>query len=315
MKILFTGGSSFTGHWFVRELAAAGHEIVMILRRDLDRYTGVRRSRVEQLPRLGRVIQECSFGDDRFTELIRKESWDLLCHHAAEVSDYQNRDFDVCAAVASNTNGTNRTLRALVASGCQRILVTGSVFEPGEGAGSDGLPAFSPYGLSKALTAQVLGYYATLYEMQVGKFVISNPFGPYEEHRLTSYLAQSWFEGEKAIVKTPAYVRDNIHVSLLAKAYADFAERLPSQPGMHKLNPSGYVESQGAFVSRFADNLRDRLQLDCRFELGQQHEFPEPKIRINTDPLDVNHLGWVESQAWDDLAKCYQQIFAKNAAT
>ena len=26
MKILFTGGSSFTGSWFIRELAAAGHE-------------------------------------------------------------------------------------------------------------------------------------------------------------------------------------------------------------------------------------------------------------------------------------------------
>jgi hypothetical protein len=28
MKILFTGASSFTGMWFVRELAAAGHDVV-----------------------------------------------------------------------------------------------------------------------------------------------------------------------------------------------------------------------------------------------------------------------------------------------
>ena len=25
MKILFTGGSSFTGYWFIRELTATGH--------------------------------------------------------------------------------------------------------------------------------------------------------------------------------------------------------------------------------------------------------------------------------------------------
>ena len=27
MKILFTGGSSFTGFWFIRELAAAGRKL------------------------------------------------------------------------------------------------------------------------------------------------------------------------------------------------------------------------------------------------------------------------------------------------
>jgi nucleoside-diphosphate-sugar epimerase len=28
MKILFTGATSFTGYWFVKTLAAAGHQIV-----------------------------------------------------------------------------------------------------------------------------------------------------------------------------------------------------------------------------------------------------------------------------------------------
>ena len=33
MKILFTGASSFTGYWFIRELAAAGHEVTAIFRK------------------------------------------------------------------------------------------------------------------------------------------------------------------------------------------------------------------------------------------------------------------------------------------
>jgi len=33
MKILFTGGSSFTGYWFIKELVAAGHEVVAAFRR------------------------------------------------------------------------------------------------------------------------------------------------------------------------------------------------------------------------------------------------------------------------------------------
>ncbi len=316
MKILFTGASSFTGYWFVRELAAAGHEVVLTFRRDLGGYGGLRRSRVEQLLNLGRAVCDCSFGDQRFLELIDEESgWDLLCHHAAEVSYYKSPDFDVVAAVANNTHQVNRVLDALADKGCRRVLLTGSVFEPGEGAGSEGLPAFSPYGLSKAITAQTVAYYARLHQMRLGKFVIPNPFGPCEEPRLTSYLVRSWFEGKTPTVNTPAYVRDNIHVSLLAKAYADFADRLPAQVGMQKLNPSGYVESQGVFVSRIADNLGDRLGLACRFELKPQDEFAEPKIRINTDPVDVDRLGWQESRAWDELAQYYQQVFAASPAS
>ena len=32
MKILFTGASSFTGYWFVKTLAEAGHEVICPLR-------------------------------------------------------------------------------------------------------------------------------------------------------------------------------------------------------------------------------------------------------------------------------------------
>jgi len=38
MKVLFTGGSSFSGYWFIRELAAAGHEVVAAFHRQLDEY-------------------------------------------------------------------------------------------------------------------------------------------------------------------------------------------------------------------------------------------------------------------------------------
>ena len=46
MRILFTGASSFTGSWFVRTLAAAGHEIVATFRSPLTAYEGVRARRV-----------------------------------------------------------------------------------------------------------------------------------------------------------------------------------------------------------------------------------------------------------------------------
>ena len=110
-------------------------------------------------PEACRPVHGCSFGDERFLALIREGGWDLLCHHAADVTNYKSPDFDAVAALRNNTHNLPAVLEALGAAGCRRVLLTGSVFEGGEGAGSQGLPDFSPYGLSKALTAQVFRYY------------------------------------------------------------------------------------------------------------------------------------------------------------
>ena len=50
MKILFTGASSFTGYWFVKALAEAGHEVTVIFTKDCpESYEGIRRARVKRL--------------------------------------------------------------------------------------------------------------------------------------------------------------------------------------------------------------------------------------------------------------------------
>jgi nucleoside-diphosphate-sugar epimerase len=262
---------------------------------------------VERLEPKCRRVFECSFGDQRFLDLIASEpSWDVLCHHAAELTDYKSPDFDALGAVASNTKNLLSVLELLRDRGCRTVLLTGSVFENGEGAGSEGLPAVSPYGLSKGLTAQIFRHQTAAYGIRLGKFVISNPFGPFEEPRFTSYLLRAWYSGETPRVNTPAYVRDNIHVSLLARVYVEFLERLFDGTGPNKISPSGYAESQGAFARRLADEMRARLELRCDLELAEQFEFPEPRVRINTDTPDAQALGWNEERAWDEFAEYYR---------
>ena len=245
MKILFTGGSSFTGMWFIRELAAAGHEVVATFRRPAGEYAdAVRRRRAALAIEACRPVYGCSFGDNDFLALIGEGGWDLIGHHAADVTNYKSPDFDTVAALANNTHNLRAVLAALAAAGCGRVLLSGSVFEGGEGAGSQGLPDFSPYGLSKALTAQVFRFECDRAGLGLGKFVIPNPFGPYEEPRFTGYLMKNWLAGATPNCSSPAYVRDNIHASLLAKAYARFAGQVPAR-GFARTNPSGYAESQG----------------------------------------------------------------------
>jgi len=253
------------------------------------------------------VIEDCPFGSPRFLEIIATGSWDLLCQHAARTGDYQNANFDVVGAVADNTNNLPAVLKTMMPRGLTGVVLTGSAFEQDEGAGDAPLRAFSPYGLSKGLTWQYYRFLSETMNFNLGKFVIATPFGPFEEPRFCNYLIGSWLKGEVPTIRTPLYVRDNVHVDLLAAAYASFAEKVPSERGVTKLNPSFYVESQGAFAHRFAREMSSRLEVACPIALLQQQDFSEPMVRINTDRIDGDALGWSEASAWDAEAEFYKQ--------
>ncbi len=307
MKILFTGASSFTGFWFVKTLAEAGHEVICPLRGAGGRYEGVRQERVRKLPSFGRLAPETAFGTEAFFKLIREGgAWDLLCHHAAEAANYRSPDFDVQQALQSNTLNLRAVLAAMKAGGLKGVILTGSVFENDEGRGDEPLRAFSGYGLSKGLTWQAFRFYCGEAQVPLGKFVIPNPFGPFEEPRFTAYLMKNWRDGKIAGVKTPDYLRDNIHVDLLASAYADFSNRVVAmKSGTVKINPSGYIEQQGGFAQRVAREIQKRLGWDCRLELSKQEDFSEPLRRVNTEPVSPLFPDWNESRAWDGFAEFY----------
>lgn len=310
MKILFTGGSSFTGCWFVKELVEHGHDVVMTLRGSVSDYTSVRQARIEKLQGQCRFLENVSFGDESFLAAIAEENqWDVLCHHAADVTNYKSPEFNVNQALENNTKNVEQVLQALSDKGCQNVVLTGSVFECDEGAGSEGLEAFSPYGLSKALTASVFRYRAQSLGLTLGKFVIPNPFGPFEEPRFTSYLAKTWLKGETAGVRTPDYVRDNIHVSLLAKEYHRFVHMVDKTDGFLKLGPSGYVGGQGDFAFTMSREMKNRLNVPCDVNCSVQESFDEPRIRINTDVPAYTDIDWDEAKAWDDLAEYYLASF------
>jgi UDP-glucose 4-epimerase len=292
--------------WFARSLAAAGDTVVAPLKGRLSDYSGLRGERVAELTRVAEVVEDCPFGSTSFLDLASTGSWDLLCQHAARTGDYRNPDFDVLGAVAENTHNLADVVKTMSSRGLGGVVLTSTIFEQDEGAGDTPLRAFSPYGLSKGLTWQYYRFLSQTMHFPLGKFVIPNPFGPFEEPRFCNYLVQSWFKGEVPTVRTPRYVRDNIHVDLLAAVYASFVKQVPAQTGVIKLNPSFYVETQGAFTIRFATEMAPRLGIACPITLLQQSEFGEPMVRINTDRIDIAELGWSETAAWNAEADFYK---------
>ena len=307
MKVLLTGASSFTGFWFARTLSEKGAQVVAPLRGGAAAYEGVRASRVKRLAGFARILENVPFGSDAFMALVEREPFDVLCHHAAQVTNYRSMDFDAHAALINNTLNLRRVLVAMRGRGTKVVVVTGSVFEQDEGLGDPPRGAFSPYGLSKGLTWQVFRYWSSELGLPAAKFVIPNPFGAFEEPRFIKFLIDHWRSGETAEVRTPLYLRDNIHVDLLALAYADFVSRLAASPDNARIGVSGYRETQGAFAERVAAEMRPRLHLDCRVVLPRQTEFSEPMVRLNPDLPDIAALGWDEVGAWDGLAEYYRE--------
>jgi UDP-glucose 4-epimerase len=122
VRVLLTGGSSFTGLWFARSLAANGHTVVAPLKGSS--YSGLRGQRVGELKRVAEVVEDCPFGSSRFLDLLAVGTWDLLCHHAARTGDYRNPDFDVTAALAENTHNLPSILKTMSGRGLAGMLIT-----------------------------------------------------------------------------------------------------------------------------------------------------------------------------------------------
>jgi UDP-glucose 4-epimerase len=315
MKILLTGASSMTGMWFAHALTKAGHEVHATFRQPKSHYDEpLRKARVQRAVAVCRPHWSVSFGDDAFLKLIQEEGpFDVLCHHGADVANYKSPTFDAVRAASANAYRVEEVFRTLRKTNCTRVVLTGSIFEPREGCGAGSELAISPYGLSKGLTAEIFRYYASHVGLSLGKFVIANPFGPFEEPRFTSYLMLCWAAGQAAEVRTPLYVRDNIHAEELAAIYARFVEQLPSS-GYSQVHPSGYVGTQGDFTLRVAAETRQRIDAPCEVVLANQTEFAEPHMRVNSDRFDHASLDFDESRAWDNFVGYYKASFEQPAA-
>ncbi len=297
MRVLLTGASSLTGMWFAEGLAQAGHEVVAVARGGL--YSDpLRQMRMDRVHAVAEIVRDAPFGSEPFIALVKARGFDLIGLHGAEVGDYKSPSYDMAAAVASNTLNAEAVFAA--ADGA-RVVITGSIFEPGEGQGTQPLVSFSPYGTAKSLTGERLAATADAAGCTVGKFVIANPFGPWEERKFQRLVMTRWSRGEPVHIDQALYVRDNVPVDLMALAYVGMAEgRYGGYCG-----PSGYAGTVGAFFERMAAETRARTGWACPLTLADTQEFKEPEARVSLTALDRKALGWSEAAFWDAYADHY----------
>lgn len=299
MRVLLTGVSSFTGLWFARALTAAGHQVTAPMRSKA--YDDpLRKARAEEAAKGAVMVPAAPFGSDAFLRLL-EQGFDAICHHGAEAGNHKSPDFDVSAAVAANTRHAGRVMELARRTGVRRLVYTGSVFEAGEGRGSEPLRAFSPYGLSKTLTASALEAASEHAGLEAVKFVIPNPFGPHEGQTFQRFVMNAWREGRTVHVSHPNYGRDNVPVDLLALAYVRAVE---GRLGRH-VSPSFYAGLTGDFFRRMAGEVGPRTGWPCSLDFAGSQSFDEPETRLNLQPLPPQDYGWSESGFWDAYAAYY----------
>ena len=308
MKILFTGSSSFTGLHLLNELQAKGCEVECIFTHsELKDYEGRAGQRVNQLPIEFRKHFGVKFGSNQFVDIVREGKFDCICHHGAEVTNYRSPDFDAVEAVGRNTKNLQAVLDACKDSGCSAIALTSSFFEQGEGVPGESPAAFSPYGLSKGMTSSAFQYYCKTGGIRLGRFVIPNPFGSFENQTFTSYIVSQWLAGKEPSVNAPHVLRDNIHVRLLAEAYANFiGDLVGSDRALLNCRPSGYVMTQGEFSSLFAKEFASRANIPCPLAFSDVGSAAKD-IRVNKLPnSDSSNCPLPEHGVeWDVLVKFY----------
>jgi nucleoside-diphosphate-sugar epimerase len=299
VRVLLTGVSSFTGLWFARALRAAGCEVVAPLQ-TAAYGDPLRHVRIEEAARVAEIVPATPFGSDAFLRLLER-GFDVLCHHGEKTANPRSLEFDVQRAVAAATFNAAATLETAWRGGVKRLVFTGSVFEEGEGRGTEPLVAFGPYGLFRTLATRALKVEADNARLEMVKFVAPHPFGPYEVQTLQRQAMTRWRDGQPVRISHPFYGRDHAPVDLLAKVYARAAT---GALGAH-VAPSVYPDRSGDFFERMAAEVRARTGWVCGLVLAESQQPGEPLERYNLERVRPADYGWSESGFWDAYAAYY----------
>jgi len=306
VRVLLTGASSFTGAWFAHTLAARGHDVLCALRGPASSGgDDLRRFRIGLLDGCA-VAELAPFGTEAFLALLEEHApFDLLALHGWAGGDHRRPDLPVDDAVAATTFRLTSVLDGLVRAGGTVVLLTGSVFESGEGSPDPETPPLNRYGLAKSLIRERVRHAVAEAGLRLHRFVVPHPIGPGAKPGLVSELAAAWLAGRPAVLRSPATVRDLVPVDLLGLDYARFCEAAVAGGAAAARRPSGQIATLAEHAERIAAALRARWDRPCLIE-ASAGAAAEPQ-RVNREPCAASHPDWSAERFWDRLAGFYAQ--------
>lgn len=291
MKVLLTGVSSFTGCHIGRALVENGFDVCGTLTRLSPDYSGnaLIQTRLEY-SKLKNFVYEAPFGSKAFVRGIKEFSPEILISHGAPIHGYRSPDFDQESAYQRAVFNLDETVACFKNSGGRKMIYSGTVFEP-----IDGADALSPYGQMKKRVSDALEQTCETYGIVFSKVYIPNPVGPFEnEDRLIPIFVKKWKNKEKPLLSAPRLVWDNLPANWLAEVYAD--ESL--SPSARERRPSGYKISLEQFMQLFKEKLSlFAPSFFCEFDVEDRVE--PGALRLNTEDLLIQKSPSEQHEFWE----------------
>jgi nucleoside-diphosphate-sugar epimerase len=208
-EILVTGGTGFIGAPLVQALAGAGHRVLLVDR------PGTRHGP-------GQALIEVDLLDERACERLADARPEIAVLGAwcAEPPAYLT-SMDNVRWVSS----TLAIVRALLESGCRRVVGLGTCFEYDTSLGylreTSTLRPRTLYGVCKAATGSIVGELCAQFGATFAWARIFYQYGPREHpQRLVAATIRALLRGERAPLSSGDQVRDFLHVDDVAAAIA-----------------------------------------------------------------------------------------------
>lgn len=293
MKILVTGGAGFIGSHVADAFLAAGHDVHIV-----DDMSG---GREENLPE-GTPFHRLDIRSTDAADLIERERFDVICHHAAQM-DVRRSVADPSFDADVNVRGFLNLVEAGRKNGLKKVLFAstgGAIYGEPEYAPQDEqhpLQPLSPYGITKLTTEKYLYYYQQQFGIQYVALRYANVYGPRQnphgEAGVVAIFAERMLDGRQPVIYGDGeQTRDYVFVADVVRANLRGLEYDGS--GIFNVGTSRETSVNELFAL-----IRDRI--DARFDEEHAEGKPgEQRRSILSFEHSKAELGWEPEVAIED---------------
>jgi UDP-glucose 4-epimerase len=271
-RVLVTGASGFIGQHLCKALVSRGAIVCGVSRQGRADRDGARWFRLDVADHgaLGRAFSEA-----------RPE---IVFHLASEVTGARDRSW-VLPVLRSNLVGTVNLLDLAAAHGCRRVVLAGSMEEPGPEGGAP----VSPYAASKAASSLYADLFHALFATPVVTARLFMVYGPGQGDatKLVPYLIRKLLDREVPHLSDGTRPVDWIYVADVVEGLLRCAVA-PTVVGRSVELGSGQLVT----IRALAESIGARVAPDVPLGFGEVPARPFERVRVADRAVAEALLGW-----------------------